>query len=247
MKSLFKQDGVWVYSHNKIEKSMIPILFKSRDIGIFDLDDCDAKRPGKWIVYHHLIDILSIKKCPDSRFFYWAVTKGLKARLNKSAEGPAFKEYFNYFLRDTQSRKKAGQTFSRDIVKEMIFPGIIKFYNALPKDIFNVRFTRNIYPIAAVFSNAFPGHWKILSEISDKPKTFENLIKTYKFSHYLIKEDFEDDALSMINILKFYENKKIGPESHISVFVSNNTNYQNNEFDFVIGRDHTGLVKLMNS
>jgi len=249
MKALIvPKDGVWVYGREDLDKRVIPILFNSRDTGIFDLDDCDALSPAKRIVYEHA----KSGGVFNPKFVYWAFSCGVMAGFDKRREGEAFRKYAGLFLDEKKKSNRLERVYKdfkkKGVIGGMVFSGVKEFYDSLPPDMERVYFTRNIGLVGEIFAE-YLGVDYVYPKVIDKAEALENYIENdVMFSrNLLIKEDFEDDALQMIGVLDYFRGRKSSRvEDYLSVLVSDDSGYCPSDFDFVISRNHKGLVELIN-
>jgi len=248
MKALIEsKDGRWVYGRDDLDEGVIPILFNSRDVGIFDLDDCDAVSPAKRIVYEHARS----GGIFNPKFIYWASFYGLGAKSDKRKEGEAFRKYVQLFLDGKNGGRRLRRIYNRfkekDAVGKMVFPGVQEFYDSLPVDMTKFYLTRSVGVIGELFAEHLGVNYAY-SNIVDKAEALKKYVENDAIfgRHFLFKEDFENDALQMIDVLNsFCDKKSSRVESCLSVLVSDKPDKCPEGFDFVISKDHNGLVGLM--
>jgi hypothetical protein len=204
-----------------------------------DLDDSDAKSPGKEIALKHAVGTSHF----NPEYWGWVVETAF-TRLIKDkqvAETSSWKNYIDSFLRSPESMKEIQQIFTDEKIERTLFPGVEDFYSLLPAEKYYV--TRNISEVAKVYAN-YLKFQDYFSESDSKGKVVEDFIlKNPQIEHYGVSGDSEDDQ-EMVDVINFYSKRK-PIELLVSLYITNSRNKLNDSFLVNISRDRTGLVELI--
>ncbi len=230
-------------SHNTYNEMDLAGIIMRSDMLVSDLDDTAAKSPSKAAVFHFLRDTRMLAK---PAFVKWAFKAGYtRLKDGKKAESGLWKEFTESFLRDKQAIQSLEKRLTADYVSKRFFPGALEFYAELPKGMKRVYMTRSINAIAEHFRQA-AGFDTALAEQYDKAGAVREITKRFpeKRRYVLIGDSDEDsEALDYLKFLWRY----VKIDTLVSIYVAENDGKINKRFDINIGRDYTGLAKLVSS
>ncbi len=210
-------------------------LVRSVQTWFFDLDDNHAPSPAKQIV----------KKAIGTshfspKYLQWCASTALQlAWRGKAAESAAWKDYVNVFLRNEKTLAEVQKLFTPEYSRQSLYPGVEEFCGLVSKA---QRFyvTRNIAEVVSAYASAlkFNGFFP---ESDHKEKVVEDYLKKHPLiQRYGVEGDSEEDG-TMIEVLQFYEKDVLSFYSMVNPKVGN----QNIRFEYVIPKDRTGLVKIL--
>ncbi len=210
------------------------------DTIISDLDGTIAD-PAKYIAIY---DNLKNGKLLDINFIYWVFNSSIKfLRFGRQTELDSWREYMHLFLNNKKELDKIVKKFKKEKINLYLYPKVSEFYSLLQHK-YKILMTRNISQIGKAFGNYLDVD-EIITEAFDKEsETLRFIYRNRHLKKYIIFDDYEDDLEAVVNVLKFCKRKNI-VDTVSSFFVSDNFDKVNCNFDVILGRDYSGLVKML--
>lgn len=243
--------GAWVAVRDDLVLGMteeeIKIILRNKflDVQVWfaDLDDSDARSPGKKLVKKA---VGAKGRWLNPHYLCWVMgTAKALAEHGKRAESECWADYVNQFLRNEDVLTRIKELFTPKEVKGSLYPGVEEFYSLLPADKFYV--TKNIEEVARAYANVL-GFAGFFSEVEDKSRLVENFILDRPgILRYGVSGDSLEDE-QMVDVLNFYYRKrKIDQPTTLYRADKPTREKMNPRFQVQIGKDRSGLVELLKS
>lgn len=235
------KNGIWVAVKPGVKLPEYLDRIKNADVLAADIDDTIAPSPAKRIAFSKLKDIRFLA---SPKFMMWGFNTCLDLAVKgKAAESDAWKDFIELFLRDPAEQDKIRRQYTPEFARSTFYPGVADFYARLPRYMKKFFVTRNIREVGEAYLEA-AGFNELLPEQFDKRGSLDMiLLMQPEARRFLVQGDSEEDQEFLERLeLK----KKIGRLHQVtSIYVSGSPYSLNPAFDINIGRDYTGLVKLL--
>lgn len=238
---IFRQDkNIWVaaskeFSEGKSNeqiKQEIKERLSSCEAWFADLDDHDAKSPGKRLALNaigtsHL----------NPKYLLWCIETGFAWLVHNDAESRQWKKYATNFLRSEKALEDVTKSLTDERIAASLYNGVREFYQLLPA--MKIYVTRNILQVAKAYAQ-YLGFHTIMPEAEEKGIIAERFIQEHpNITRYGCGGNSKEDE-SMSDILHFYQN-----QGKIKAITLHTGKKPNEAFDISIGKDRSGLVKIL--
>jgi hypothetical protein len=239
------KNGIWVAVKSGLERDekleLVRRLYSSNII-VSDLSGTDTHSPAKKIVF----DCLFRPEYFDNKEFRGWCIETLRdlVKFGKDAEFVRWKKFLEILERSSKAfeklRKRVKTVFTKEYAESHHFPGLKDFYGSFPEavkvyDTADIR--ESVEPYGELFSFT-----EIFSESFDKIGTIERICKRYpERRRLMIKTDHSSENGKILELLN--QMVRTGKLDYFTtVYVS--TKKMNPNFDFNIGENYKGLVRL---
>jgi len=234
------KNGIWVATHYNLDNAILRGQILGSDVCISDLDETDARSPGKILAYR---DIFS-KRIFDPRFLTWSFITAQKLLTHgRVAESDAWEKYVELFLSNPSDRESAMGIFTEDVILKLLYPGVRELYSILPSEMYKIYLSRNIPEAVQPFAD-FLGFQEISTEVSDKGSVTAQFVEEHpEVRSYFVKGDSEEDE-GILDALIFYMDRRT-IDYVVSSYVASSLSNTNPKFTINLGRNYLGLVKIL--
>lgn len=233
--------GVWVASSLPEEELRDKIV--RADVCISDLDETDAHSPAKKLVLENFWR----RFFSDEKYCRWA-SRGILAKIrgknrgeDEDAASELWKNYVGLFLPKEIRKNIAEEKFPPEKVKEMVYPGVAKFYSLLEAKKYYA--SRNLAEIVQQFGEPL-GFDYCFGEQYDKWRFMENFVFNHPhFRKYIVKGDSEEDMEMKKLLDSCVRSRKI--DYCIGIFRADQPSKEFHGFEVETGRNLEGLVEVV--
>lgn len=212
---------------SRLKENTIRETTRNSKLVISDLDDTLTDSPTLELVIKKFLkeDFL------DFRQDIWAAKAFFKYMFER--EKAVSDVWFEY-------HDKFGQEFKRYLESQnpnlQFYPGVIDFFNSLPKTTEKIMVTRTMDEIARPFAD-YLGFDKCRALKRNKLTILKEI--KCENSDILIGDSIEDEAVVIA-----LKNNEVHP---LTIYVTSSPKKINENFAVIIGRDYRGLNKILNS
>lgn len=228
---------IWVAS--KLPEEELRQKIVEADVCLSDLDDTDTHSPAKMLAMENFCS----RFLTDEKYRSWAcqcMGVNFWDKEDKSAS-ELWKNYVGVFLPPRIRKSIAEDKFPPAKVREMLYPGVAKFYSLLEARKYYV--SRNIVEVIQQFAEPL-GFDDCFGEQYDKWQFTENFVANHpQFRRYIVKGDSEEDHEMKKLLDSCVRGRKI--QYCVGIYRADKPSREYHGFEVETGKDLNGLVELV--